>query len=312
MRITGIGINMHPMRINGDMEKFKEELIFFEELGYDYVEIPVDAVDVIFEGKLREDRMLKIQKILGFRDLKYTVHAPNALDLRDMDNHDTQFELFKSCLDFTARIGADIFVYHYGRKSKNMNLEEKLYENILRISDYANKLGITICVENIEIDPVNNVIDFVKKVNRENVAMTLDIGHAYLSANYFGFDFLDSVKKASPFVKHIHVHDNFGRFEEMRLKGYDQYKWIPYRRLVALGRGDLHLPPGWGKVPFDDVCEILKDYEGVFMLEYHHYRYRMEADEILEQAREYVKRHGGFVDLRNGTHRSRSSSFYKD
>ena len=35
------------------------------------------------------------------------------------------------------------------------------------------------------------------------------------------------------------------------------------------------------------------------MLEYHHYRYRMEAREILEKAKEYVKKHGVLVNLRD-------------
>jgi len=299
MKIKGIGINMHPVRINGEIEKFRRELTFFEELGYDYVEIPVDAVDVIYGGKLHGRRMKEVRKILDAYDLKYTVHAPNALDLRDMDNHEVQMDLFKACLEFTAEIGADIFVYHYGKKSENTDVEKKLYDSVLEISDYAEELNVIVCVENIEIDPVSNVVDFVREVNRENIAITLDLGHAYLAANYFGFDFLDSVKTASPLVKHIHVQDNFGRFEEMRLKGYDQYKLIPYRRLVSLGKGDLHLPPGWGRVPLDEAFELLEDYEGVFMLEYHHYRYRMEAREILEKAKEYVRKHGVLVNLRD-------------
>ena len=283
---------MHPAHVDGRIEKFKEELDFFEKLGYDYVEIPVDAVDVIYNGRLYRNRMLELKRILDSHQLKYTVHAPNALDLRDLENQAVQMDLFKASLDFTAEIGSEIFVYHYGKKSDDPKAEVNLKEKILEIANYAQNLGIIVCVENIEIDLVENVVRFVENVNHENVAMTLDLGHAYLAANYFGFDFLDSVRMASHLVKHIHVHDNFGRFEEKRLKGYDQYKLIPYRRLLSLGKGDLHLPPGWGKVPLDDALDILKDYEGVFMMEYHHYRYRMEAKAILEKAEEYVMKHG--------------------
>ncbi len=63
-------------------------------------------------------------------------------------------------------------------------------------------------------------------------------------------------------VDAVDVTDNFGRFEEARLAGYEQYKLIPYRKLVALGKGDLHLPPGWGEVPTEEGLALLKDYEG--------------------------------------------------
>ncbi|RLE68061.1 MAG: sugar phosphate isomerase/epimerase, partial [Thermoprotei archaeon] len=42
MKVKGIGINLHPERTQGEMERLREELRFFQETGYDYVEIPVD------------------------------------------------------------------------------------------------------------------------------------------------------------------------------------------------------------------------------------------------------------------------------
>lgn len=159
----------------------------------------------------------------------------------------------------------------------------------MEVADYAKGKGVQICVENIEIDTVRNVVQFVEKIAQENVGMTFDFGHAYLASKRFGFDFLESIRLAKPYIHHIHVQDNFGRFEELRLVGYDQYKLIPYRRLLALGKGDLHLPPGWGVVPLAAAFELLQDHEGVFMLEYYHRRYRRQAREILEAARGYVR-----------------------
>jgi sugar phosphate isomerase/epimerase len=40
-------------------------------------------------------------------------------------------------------------------------------------------------------------------------------------------------------VNHFHVHDVFGVLSE--------------RESAELGYGDLHLPPGWGEIPFDDL-----------------------------------------------------------
>ncbi|MBC7220802.1 sugar phosphate isomerase/epimerase [Candidatus Bipolaricaulota bacterium] len=291
MKVKGIGINAHPEHTAGEIAKLEQDLTFFQSTGYDYVELPADAIDVLRCGRLAPSQLGEIKALLSELDLKYTVHAPGALDLRDVNNLETQKELFRACIEFTSEIGAEIFVYHYGQKARDPQLEDVHHRGMLAMADYAESCGVRICVENIEIDTVANTVDFVRRVERESVGMTLDLGHAYLASVRFGFDFLESVLLAKPYVQHIHVQDNFGRFEELRLAGYDQYKLIPYRRLLALGKGDLHLPPGWGRVPLDAALALLGDYEGVFMLEYHYQRYRPQAREILEAARGYVERH---------------------
>jgi len=285
MKVKGIGINAHPARIDGEIRKLEEDLKFFQDVGYDYVEIPVDAIDVVYRGRLLPRRLRALKELLSRFELNYTVHAPLALDLRTREDHELQLELFRASLCFTAEIGAEIFVYHYGRKGSDPDLEELLYQGISEMASYATELGVLICVENIEIDTIQNVVDFVRQVAKESVGMTLDLGHGYLAAGYFGFDFLEAVRQARPYVRHIHVSDNFGRFEETRLVSYELYKQIPYRRRLALGKGDLHLPPGWGEVPWEEALRLLKGYEGVLTLEYYHHRYLPEARDILSRVK---------------------------
>ncbi len=290
MRIRGIGVNAHPARIDGDVHKLEEDLRFFESVGYDYVEIPADAIDVIYQGRLNPQRLRLLKRLLAGFDLRYTVHAPLALDLRTQKDYELQLKLFTSSLELTKEIGANILVYHYGRKSDDPELEERLLAGIRTMAEHAAGLGVMICVENIEIDLLQNVVDFVREVGRKSVGMTLDLGHGYLAAARFGFDFLEAVRTAAPLVRHIHLSDNFGSFEETRLVSYDLYKQIPYRRRLALGRGDLHLPPGWGTVPWEEALRQLKDYQGVLILEYYHHRYLPEAKEILNTVRGKVRK----------------------
>jgi len=117
MQVKGIGINAHPDHINGEFRRLKEDLQHFQEVGYDYVEIPVDAVDVVYCGKLNRSRMEDLKILLKGFTLRYTVHAPRALDLRDVRMREAQKELFRACILFTSEIGADVFVYHYGRRT---------------------------------------------------------------------------------------------------------------------------------------------------------------------------------------------------
>jgi len=293
MEITGLGINVHPDRVRGEWEILKEELEYFQELGYDYAEISPDAVDLIYHGKLHPAQMRRLRALLGEFSLRYTVHAPRVLDLRDLENLELQKEIFRSCIRLAAEIGAEIFVYHYGRRSEDQEREARLLEAMLELADFAAGYGVQICVENIEIDTVANVVEFVEQVAEEkgNVGMTLDIGHAFLASRRFGFDLLEAVRQASPYVRHLHLSDNFGHFEETRLRSYEQYKLIPYPKLLQLGRGDLHLPPGWGEAPIDEVLSELKGYRGILLLEYYSHRYRPQGREILQAARRLVERH---------------------
>lgn len=57
-----------------------------------------------------------------------------------------------------------------------------LYRSMLKMADFAADYGVQICVENIEIDTVACVVEFLERVGRENVGMTLDLGHACLAS----------------------------------------------------------------------------------------------------------------------------------
>jgi len=300
VQITGVGINAQPDLVAGEVERLEDNLEYFQAIGYDYVEIPVDILDVIYHGRLHRRRMADLKALLQSFNLKYTIHAPRVLDLRDAKDTEIQKKLFEACIAFTAEIGAQIFVYHYGRRTKDTLLGEILYRGMLDMATLAAEKGVQICVENIEIDTVAHVVEFVKRVEKENVGMTFDFGHAYLAARRFDFDFLESVKQARPYIRHIHVSDNFGLYEEMRLLNYERYKMIPYANRFLLGRGDLHLPAGWGEIPLDAAFKLLEDYRGIFMLEYYFQRYRPYSQEILEGARQYVKRYATAPKVREG------------
>jgi sugar phosphate isomerase/epimerase len=90
------------------------------------------------------------------------------------------------------------------------------------------------------------------------VGMTWDIAHLHRAAHDLGFDYLEAVEQAAPWVRHLHANDNFGRLDT----GFDSEpdRW-PY------GEADIHLPPGWGSIPYEEVFARLSGYEGDLILE---------------------------------------------
>lgn len=80
MRVKGIGINAYPDYINGDFRKLKESWQRFHEVGYDYVEIPIDAVDVAHGGRFDPAMMEALKGLLKGFALK--IHRARPLGPR--------------------------------------------------------------------------------------------------------------------------------------------------------------------------------------------------------------------------------------
>lgn len=346
MNIKGIGINIDSPTIDGDLDLLEETLANIQDKGFDYVEIPVHGVDAIFKGRLNWLQTRAITDILKEFKLKHTVHGPNLLNLMDPRNFQLQKDIFKSGIEFTNAIGAEIFVYHSGKiplqgETKGEGLRQnnflkipsprkidrlkKIEINTLQeLASFAKDLGVTIVIENTspeleeeslwelskrfsnsrmfpssvltpqtpkpiflrEISKYNygtkieDLVEQVKKIDRENVGITLDFGHAYLASKYYRFKFLDSIKLALPYIKHVHIHDCFGKpkqsYEEQDIN------------LIQFGIGDLHMPVGWGEIPYDKIFRLLKNYNGVLSLELkprfkRFYKYSLErVKELIE------------------------------
>ncbi len=260
-----------------------EELALARRLGYDAAEISMDGTGLIFGGRLHADMLRDALSAFGRHDFWYSVHSPSSLDLRDRANREVQLALARSTLTFTRDLDGRVLVIHFERQSSDPRDEAAFTEAMLRLSDEAGDLLLG--VENIEVERIEPVIECVARINRPNVAMTLDVGHAYLAAAHFGFDFLEAIGRARPLVRHIHVNDNFGRYDPLRLENFTLYRTQTPADTFPLGKGDLHLPVGWAAIPFDRVCAALGGYEGTLVHEYRAHLFLPYAEAAYAAAR---------------------------
>ncbi len=289
--IKGLGVNIDTRRISGSLSKLEGELEFFEKVGFEYVEVPPAGLDVIMKGKLIKSRVDKVKSILSKFNFRYTVHAPDVVNLRRLTNPLHRKVLEASAM-FAANIGAENVVYHCGKSSDEIDFSEKQQrraeEQALRsVAEIAEKHDITIGVENLISHSIEEVIEVIKAVNHPSVRMTLDIAHLFISANYHGWNYLEEIKKALPYTVELHVSDTFGEAQE-------RYKDIPDFEGFRLmyGIGDLHLPIGYGDIPFADVSRIIfeSDFSGVVILEINNLnKYIEEYRDSLEKMKEFFK-----------------------
>lgn len=279
-----LGINADSGTINGNLAVLDSMLKQFQELGFSYVELPVHGFDCILNGHLVPCVCSEVYRVLERYSFSYTVHAPDALNLATSDYPETQIAALKATIDFASNIGARVVVYHGsvidGRKAplneqKNATSEQQPLtswkEEIARLKDiaeYAATKAVIVAVENIvrqrpdeityRTDP-RQLMSVVSAVQSDSLGICFDFGHAFISANQEGFSIEDALSAVLPRLVHVHVHDNFGKIEPPGQKTIN---------MAFQGKGDLHLIPGWGSIPYDRLFPLFApSYKGVLMME---------------------------------------------
>jgi len=285
MHPRGIGINADASKIEGNFKRLAQELDYYQSIGFDHVEISPHGCGVLYNGILHEARMKQLVDILKCYPFSYTVHAANPMNLMSIDSAILHEQMFRSTIEFTHLVGSTVMVYHAGRylpeeefglprrKVPEPHLEKALWQQEIKVlkslSFIAGQYGISIAVENARpyldapfycyAEHLETLGTTIAAIGLSNVGIALDVGHAYLAANRYQYDLLEGVRRIAPLVSHIHLHDNFGKC----CASYEKRQY----ELAATGRGDLHLPVGWGTVPIEEILELIPGYTGYITLE---------------------------------------------
>ncbi len=118
----------------------------------------------------------------------------------------------------------------------------------------------------------------LKIVGHSNVAACLDISHAVLHCDNLGIDWRKEVPALIPFAKHVHVHDSFGRTHNIPTHTTQED--------LGFGIGDLHLPVGWGSLPFDEIVTAKPFPKGaIFNIELDKHRWHALTETIAQTRR---------------------------
>jgi len=266
------------------------ELAFLHDLGYEAVEIAPDAFHLLFCGRLHYPLVNEVVPILERHHFRYSVHSPAALDLRDIRDHALQLQMAESVLEFCRLIHAEVLVLHFEQQSADPAVEATFLDATRHLAERAGTQRLRIGIENIEVERLAPVLEFVRRVDRPNVGLTFDVGHAFLASHYFGFDYLEAVRAARPLLIHLHVTDNFGRYDPLRLENFTLYRTQRPRDTFPVGRGDLHLPVGWGAIPYEETFAALRGYQGTVITEYRYDLFRPHASRLAGELRSLVRR----------------------
>lgn len=298
IQVEAIGLAAGVSAGHKRMQRLAEMLDAIQQSGYELVELSISSLGLIFDGDVHRQALDDLVAVTRQFDLRYTVHGLNRLNLAYDSRRALSQRIMAAQIEVARAIGADVLVYHSGLQALDavrhgvrhtLLSDEELVEGaahevvaLKALGDVAADAGVVIGMENgdshlwehellarhgqphaalskhharLHIAPI---VRQLEAIDHPNVGMTLDIAHLHIAANDMGFDYLDAVSEAAPWVRHLHANDNYGRLDW----GFDNEpdRW-PY------GEADVHLPPGWGLIPYTDVFARLPDYRGKLILE---------------------------------------------
>lgn len=258
--------------------------------GFNVAELNFGNYPLIIGGEIQPDYFSYFRSLFARYPLAYTAHIMYELDFRTRMHRKAQLRVLDASIDLCAGLGMRTLTVHYDQRGTRDEEEELFLESQRLAAARAAERGITVCLENIEIERYEHALAVVRAIGSPSYRMNLDLGHLYLSTRWFGGDFLAGVRECAPYLGHMHISDNTGRFDPMRLEDFRLYKSTPVTFRMALGRGDLHLPPFWGRVPLREALELVtaSGYEGVYLCEYDSSLYVPFNKGIQQRVREEV------------------------
>jgi sugar phosphate isomerase/epimerase len=290
--ILGIGLTAPAGRPDcSDLAAILDDI---ETRNVSHIELSTYDNDLIVGGRIQRGNLQRLRTACGNRRVGFSVHGPLAINFFDeafrLQRH---FDVFKAAVEIAAEVGAVHYVLHTGqmRMQQHPAFEaayERQREWLARCGDIGREHGIPICVENLfdELDGSTHTASPARlateltAVNHPFVLATLDISHAYLHCCYRGLEFVTEVAALAPHAKHIHMHDSFGRADDIWMFAEGER--------VAFGHGDLHLPVGWGSIPWAELSAACQfPAQPLFNIELKP-RYWYAVDECVEQTAKFA------------------------
>jgi sugar phosphate isomerase/epimerase len=286
--VAGTGITAHK-RLN-DLSDFADELDMIEALGVEWVELSIFDMDIVVGGRIRRPQMEALKRACAGRAVGYTVHGPLAINLMDepyrLQRH---MDVLAASLEVAAEVGAAQYVIHSGLApaQQGAGLEAayaRQREALAKAGDIARRTGLVLCVETLfagfdgkmHASSPRRLAAELAAIAHPNVMATIDFSHSYLMLDWEGRrdEFVDEIKALAPHARHLHMHDSFGRQDDI-------WMYTEGERL-AYGHGDLHLPVGWGDIPWEAlIAECVFPRGVVFNVELNQ-RYWYAAQETVD------------------------------
>jgi sugar phosphate isomerase/epimerase len=231
--------------MNLPTKPFTEELEVLGRLGFDYIELTMDAPECTPEKILKNKDAIK--ELLQSYNLGLIAHLPTFISIADLYESIRKASIEENikALEAGVALGVKKFVLHPGTihgLGKQVKAQAHKYadKSLMAILSRARELQVSICIENMfpQTHGPTEAADFENIfLKYHDLKLTLDIAHAHIGT---------SRNRSSQFIErypdklsHVHVSDNYGKednhlpigagmiyfgriFKELKMIGYDE------------------------------------------------------------------------------------------
>ncbi len=246
---------------------------FIKEVGYDGVEIApftlAERVEQISPGERKQIRELAEKFGLEVVGLHWLLVSPPGMHLTTPDNsvRERTKAYFRELIRFCSDLGGKIMVV--GSPKQRSLVTGDTYEAAWErtkaffadLMPLAEELYITLCIEALpnETDFISNLdeaIRFVREINHPKLQTMVDVKSAVSE----GLKLEEAVRKAAPYLRHVHAND-----------------------VNRLG-------PGMGDVDFEPLAKALKEinYDGFVSVEV--FDFTPGAEKIARESLNYLRK----------------------
>lgn len=271
-KVLGVGFSTSA-RDDPDFDLLRRDLDTALELGVEFVELPLFTMDIIAGGRVLDAQVRRLKEALASRLLRFTVHGPIALNLMQAaDLVQRHMTVAKATIEICAEIGALHLVLHTGTiRSQDPSEIDTAYagqrDAFAELGDMAATHNLIIAVENIFATQADEhtalpsrLASEIVAINHPNIRACVDFSHGAITSTAQEADFLKEVRALAPLARHLHIHDSFG--DPAHLRTYSRSERVAY------GLSDLHLPIGWGNIPWPKIMsEVAFEADTIFNIE---------------------------------------------
>lgn len=251
--IAGFGFTTSPLA--ADLRNLDAVLGRIEDSGATHAELPLFATQIVIGGRIVPELRRPLEEACARRRLRYTVHGVLTVNFMDTANLEAHEAVCRPMIELTAAVGASVMVHHPGivaaaEPDEIARCRRQESDALRRMGDLAADLGTKIAVETLFVETesrwtadAHRLATQLRELDHPAVVGTLDVSHTKIMTGFLGTSFDEAVAAFAPVTGHVHLHDSFGRPTTI------DHFMVPAER-AAYGMGDLHLPLGWGDIPF--------------------------------------------------------------
>lgn len=216
--------------MNNPFNDIREEIEWIGKNGFSFIDLTLEP-SRSQPKDLNGDAIISLLAKYKLSVIGHTCYyLPYAHTIQKVQN--TAIAVFKEYIDFISLIGAASINIHTDKQYPDEAKEQVLQNHITvlkKLCDYAEKKRVVLMFENTHSGLLSNLSDIETILTSvPKLWLHLDIAHAHVAGVK---DFRYILEKYKTRIRHIHVSDNDGSFDQHKPLGQGNIPWV---RIIPL------------------------------------------------------------------------------